>query len=108
MRQGSRRTRGEILTEESIPFGAAICSNFPVRRLPKKRISQTYEVRSKKGILCKQDQMRKISIIIFFAMCLVSRAASSGLPFIEDDYGKALAESKQRKLPIFVECWAPW
>jgi hypothetical protein len=30
------------------------------------------------------------------------------LPWIEDDYGRALAEAKSKKLPIFVEAWAPW
>ena len=35
-------------------------------------------------------------------------APKSGLPFIHDDFPKALNEAKQRKLPIFVECWAPW
>ena len=30
------------------------------------------------------------------------------LPFIEDDYPKALAEARSKKLPIFVEAWAPW
>ena len=35
-------------------------------------------------------------------------ATTSGLPFIHDNYPKALAEAKQRKLPMFVECWAPW
>ena len=30
------------------------------------------------------------------------------LPFIEDDYGKALAEARAKKRPIFVEAWAPW
>ncbi len=32
----------------------------------------------------------------------------NALPWIEDDYGRALAEAKSRKLPIFVEAWAPW
>lgn len=32
----------------------------------------------------------------------------SVLPFIDDDYGKALALAKQKKVPIFVEAWAPW
>ena len=35
-------------------------------------------------------------------------ATTTGLPWINDNYPKALAEAKQRKLPIFVECWAPW
>ena len=30
------------------------------------------------------------------------------LPFIEDDYPKAMAEAKSKKLPVFVEAWAPW
>ena len=46
------------------------------------------------------------------AICLLFLAqgmqAETHLPFIADDYGKALAEAKQRKLPIFVEVSAPW
>jgi len=30
------------------------------------------------------------------------------LPFIEDDYPRALELARQRKLPIFVDSWAPW
>jgi hypothetical protein len=30
------------------------------------------------------------------------------LPFIHDDYAQALAQAKAKKLPIFVEAWAPW
>jgi len=30
------------------------------------------------------------------------------LPFIADDYPKALAQARARKLPIFIESWAPW
>ncbi len=32
----------------------------------------------------------------------------SVLPFIADDYPAALAQARARKLPIFVEAWAPW
>jgi tetratricopeptide (TPR) repeat protein len=35
-------------------------------------------------------------------------AAKPALPFIEDDYPKALAEARARNLPIFAEAWAPW
>jgi hypothetical protein len=39
-------------------------------------------------------------------------AASSAwhpvVPFIEDDFGRALALAKSRKLPVFIEGWAPW
>jgi hypothetical protein len=30
------------------------------------------------------------------------------LPFIQDDYARALAEARARKLPLFIEAWAPW
>ena len=30
------------------------------------------------------------------------------VPFIEDDFGRALALAKSRKLPVFIEGWAPW
>ncbi len=33
---------------------------------------------------------------------------SKGLPFINDNFEKALGEAKQRNLPLFVEVWAPW
>lgn len=32
----------------------------------------------------------------------------SALPWIEDDWSKAVATAKARKVPIFVESWAPW
>jgi thioredoxin-like negative regulator of GroEL len=31
-----------------------------------------------------------------------------GLPFIDDDYEKALATAKERKVPVFVDVWASW
>jgi hypothetical protein len=30
------------------------------------------------------------------------------LPWIEDDYARAVADAKARKVPMFVESWAPW
>ena len=30
------------------------------------------------------------------------------LPFIPDDYTKAVAEARARKVPLFIESWAPW
>ncbi len=37
-----------------------------------------------------------------------SAAPRKVLPFIEDDYPKALAEARAKKLPLFIEAWAPW
>ncbi|HXY38547.1 MAG TPA: hypothetical protein VEQ10_02705 [Vicinamibacteria bacterium] len=30
------------------------------------------------------------------------------LPFLSDDYGRALADARARSLPLFIEAWAPW
>lgn len=34
--------------------------------------------------------------------------AHAALPFIEDDYARALAEARTKNLPLFVDTWAPW
>jgi hypothetical protein len=35
-------------------------------------------------------------------------AAHGVLPFIPDDYPKARQAARARKVPIFIEAWAPW
>ena len=35
-------------------------------------------------------------------------SGTSALPFIHDDYPKALAEAKARNVPIFIETSARW
>ena len=35
-------------------------------------------------------------------------AAGKVIPFIADDYAKAVAEARARKVPLFIESWAPW
>jgi hypothetical protein len=37
-------------------------------------------------------------------------AATSAMvvPWIADDYTRAVAEAKARKVPLFIEAWAPW
>jgi len=32
----------------------------------------------------------------------------SAVPFIDDDYERALSEAHARDLPLFIEAWAPW
>jgi hypothetical protein len=41
-------------------------------------------------------------------LLLLFAAAVTSLPWVEDDYGKALADAKTRHVPLFVEVWAPW
>jgi tetratricopeptide (TPR) repeat protein len=45
---------------------------------------------------------------LYRATLVQAAPGRSVLPFIDDDYGKALAEAKARNLPIFAEAWAPW
>lgn len=35
-------------------------------------------------------------------------AHAEALPFIENDYARALAQAKTRGVPVFVDVWAPW
>lgn len=40
---------------------------------------------------------------------IASLASAKGMvPFIEDDYAKAVAQARVKRVPIFVEAWAPW
>ncbi|HEX8950377.1 MAG TPA: hypothetical protein VF945_00960 [Polyangia bacterium] len=41
-------------------------------------------------------------------VAVAGEAPRAALPFIEDDYARALREATRKKLPIFVEAWAPW
>ena len=46
---------------------------------------------------------------LFATPALASVGETHGvLPFIEDDYPRALAEAKKSQRPIFLEAWAPW
>jgi len=51
-------------------------------------------------------------LLLLLAPAQRSDAATRGpaqvLPWIADDYPRAVALAKQRHVPIFVENWAPW
>jgi hypothetical protein len=50
--------------------------------------------------------------LFFIAGPAAARDAGAGvdrvLPFVQDDYARALAEARAQRLPLFVEAWAPW
>jgi hypothetical protein len=48
------------------------------------------------------------AVTLLAALAAAPAFAASTLPFIEDDYPKALAEARARQLPLFIEAWAPW
>ncbi|HEX9491846.1 MAG TPA: hypothetical protein VGA33_01155 [Thermoanaerobaculia bacterium] len=50
--------------------------------------------------------MRKLLLLLLLAA--VPANAKEVLPFIDNDYPKALAQAKKKNVPIFVEAWALW
>ncbi len=53
--------------------------------------------------------MRRTILLLLSALALAPLArAKEVLPFIQNDYTKALAQAKNTNRPIFVEAWAPW
>jgi hypothetical protein len=49
-----------------------------------------------------------VGILLLTTISAAFGATPSVLPWINDNYLKALTDAKQQKLPIFVEVWAPW
>jgi hypothetical protein len=58
--------------------------------------------------------MRRFAAVLALALLAapaVARGAEGidrALPFIADDYARALGEARAQKLPLFIEAWAPW
>lgn len=50
--------------------------------------------------------MKRLALIA--SLALLSLSARADLPFIENDYAKALAQASAKNVPLFVEAWAPW
>jgi hypothetical protein len=55
-----------------------------------------------------KEHMKKLAAWVMLAAFGASVCAATNLPFVDDDYAKARAEAKRRKLPLFVDVWAPW
>jgi hypothetical protein len=55
--------------------------------------------------------MNAVLALALLAAAAVARGAEGldkALPFVADDYAKALGEARAQKLPLFIEAWAPW
>jgi len=48
---------------------------------------------------------RLLLVILLIAPIAKSKEV---LPFIENDYAKAVAQAKAKNVPIFADAWAPW
>ena len=52
-------------------------------------------------------------VLLLSLACASQRASTpaepaEALPFIENDYARALTEARARHVPVFVDAWAPW
>jgi hypothetical protein len=58
--------------------------------------------------------MRRMNAVLALALLAAPSVArgkeglDKALPFVADDYAKALGEARAQKLPLFIEAWAPW
>jgi hypothetical protein len=52
--------------------------------------------------------MRSLLAALALALAAPAAAASPGLPFVADDYARALADARARNVPLVVDVWAPW
>jgi hypothetical protein len=50
--------------------------------------------------------MKKLLLLLL--LTAVPAVAKEVLPFIDNNYSKALAEAKRKNVPVFVDAWAPW
>ena len=65
-----------------------------------------------RSLVSTSEDVMKIKLVITIVLLMLSRstldARAKGLPFINDNFEKALAEAKQQNVPLFVDVWAPW
>jgi hypothetical protein len=53
--------------------------------------------------------MRRLLLVAALLFpCIAAGSETRTLPFVEDDYGRALDLARHKKLPLFVDSWAPW
>jgi len=51
--------------------------------------------------------MKKLLPVVLFLFA-APLLAKDVLPFIDNDYAKALAQAKKKNVPIFADAWASW
>ncbi|HEY6146161.1 MAG TPA: hypothetical protein VIZ69_00625 [Thermoanaerobaculia bacterium] len=58
--------------------------------------------------------LRTVSALLLLstaAQALPAKAAAphaARLPFVDEDYARAIRDARARGVPVFVEAWAPW
>jgi len=52
--------------------------------------------------------MRTLLAALLLAAAAPAAGAGKGLPWVRDDYGRALAEARARQAPVVIDVWTPW
>ena len=52
--------------------------------------------------------MKRLLAVALLVVSATPAFAKEVLPFIENDFAKAVTQGKAKKRPIFVDAWAPW
>jgi hypothetical protein len=53
-------------------------------------------------------RLRNYALALLFALIALPAFSKEVLPWVENDYTKALARARSEHVPIFAEAWAPW
>ena len=53
-------------------------------------------------------RLARLGLIAVLVAVSAPLFAASSLPFVEDDYARALADARARNVPLVVDVWAPW
>jgi hypothetical protein len=52
--------------------------------------------------------MRGFTFLVLLLFGVATAPSKESVPFIRDDFAKAIAQAQAKNQPIFVEAWAPW
>ena len=52
--------------------------------------------------------MRNLLIPLLLLAAAAPALAKEAVPFIENDYARAIVQAKAKNVPLFVDAWAPW
>ena len=108
------------LREDGRAFGDANGEGVPLTYVGKTRLDGAVDAETFKGVLeaelanagapssAAPPQTARVASPASPASPASSGAHAGALPFIDDDYPRALSEAKARKVPLFVDAWAPW
>jgi hypothetical protein len=56
----------------------------------------------------KRVALLALALPLVGASSAAERTETRPLPFLSDDYPKALTQARARDVPLFIEAWAPW